>query len=241
MRLILAVVFLVLYLTVFSLPVWPVLWLIRKKNPARADRMALSYVQGAFRVLGWLCGVHLTVTGRENIPEDRPVLYVSNHRSYFDIVIGYPLVKGLCGFVAKKQILKVPLLRVWMRLLYCQFLDRDNVREGMKTIKSCVEQIRDNGISMWICPEGTRNQEAEMLPFKEGSFKIAEMAGCPVVPVAIRHSDDVLEKHVPWIHSAHVTIAFGKPVETADLDRAGKKALPGQVRGIIEEMLKENV
>ena len=240
MRSILAVLFLFLYLTIGSVPAWLVLWIVGKKDPARADRMALSYVQWAFRVVMWISGVRLTVKGRERIPADRPVLYVSNHRSYFDVVVGYPLVEGLCGFIAKKQIEKVPSLRVWMRKLHCLFLDRDNLREGMRIIKEGVRMVKEDGISVWICPEGTRSHEKEMLPFKEGSFKIAEMSGCPVVPVAITHSDEILELHFPWIRSADVTIEFGEPVETVELDRAGKKALPGTVQEIIRRMYEAN-
>ena len=239
MRIIPVILFVVLFLTIGSIPAWLILWVVRRFSPQRADRMALSYVQWAFRVVGWLSGVRLSVSGRENIPEDRPVLYISNHRSYFDVVTGYPQVKGLCGFVAKKQIEKVPSLRVWMRLLHCQFLDRDNMREGLNTIRSCVDLVKEQGVSVWICPEGTRNREKEMLPFKEGSFKIAELAGCPVIPVAISHSDEVLEQHFPWIRATHVSMEFGKPIETGSMDRAARKALPGQVREQIQEMLDQ--
>lgn len=236
MRTLLVILFLLLFLTIFSVPAWLILWIIRQFSPETADRGASAIVKGAFRIVSFLSGVRLQVIGQEHIPKDTPVLYVSNHRSYFDIVIGHPLTAGMCGFVAKKETLKVPSLRVWMKLIHCQFLDRENMREGMKTIKACVEQIRDQHISLWICPEGTRNHEAEMLPFREGSFKIAEMAGCPIIPVALQHTDDIYENHSPWIHRQTVTVTFGEPIETAALDRAGKKALPKQVQEQIKEM-----
>ncbi len=240
MRTLLILIFLVLFLIPFSLIAFAVEWVIGKFNPALKDRSCLAIVNGAFRIITRLAGVKLTVIGREKVPEDRPVLYVSNHRGFFDVVVAYPLVKGLCGFVAKKEIEKVPSLRVWMRLLYCQFLDRSNAREGMNVIKSCVKLIKEKNISVWICPEGTRSHTDDMLPFKEGSFKIAEMAGCPVIPVAITHADDVLENHFPWVKATPITIEFGDPIETADLDRAAKKALPGETQEIIRQMLHRN-
>ena len=238
MRTLIVLIFLILFLVIFSPIAWLVLWFVRKSDPAKADRIALAIVNGAFRIVGWLSGIRLTVKGHENIPADRPVVYMSNHRSYFDIVTGYPQVVGLCGFVAKKQVEKVPFLRVWMRMLYCQFLDRDNMREGLNTIKNCVKLVKEKNVSVWICPEGTRTPGDEMLPFKEGSFKIAEMSGAPVIPVTIKGSENVFEEHAPWIKAADVTMVFGEPVETEGLDRAGKKALPGQVRTIMEETLK---
>ena len=115
----------------------------------------------------------MNVIGRENIPDDRAVLYVGNHRSYFDIVIGYTLIKGQCGFVAKKEMEKIPLLSIYMKYLHCLFLDRENIKEGLKTILVGIDKIK-NGISVWIFPEGTRNkaeQETDLLDFKEGSMK----------------------------------------------------------------------
>lgn len=94
------------------------------------------------------------VRGYENIPQDRPVLYVGNHRSYFDILVGYTTVPGLMGFVAKKEMEKIPLLSKWMLNVNCLFLDRNNIKEGLKTILAGIEKVR-RGVSVWIFPEGT--------------------------------------------------------------------------------------
>ena len=99
-RLILIVIFLILYLIVFS-PALVVEWIIGKFSPEAKAKSSLFLVQHAFGIILWLTGTKVDVIGRENIPDDRPVLYVGNHRSYFDIVIGYQLVKGETGFVAK--------------------------------------------------------------------------------------------------------------------------------------------
>ena len=136
-----------------------------------------------FRCLLKLAGVTITVKGEENIPKDTAVLYVGNHRSYFDILTGYTTVPTLLGFVAKKEMEKIPILRTWMANVNCLFLDRKNIKEGLKTILQGIEKVK-NGISIWIFPEGTRNTNediTELLPFKEGSLKIAEKSGCPVI------------------------------------------------------------
>lgn len=85
-------------------------------------------------------------------------------------------------------------------------LDRSNIKEGLKTILTGIEKVK-GGISMWIFPEGTRNKSedpADLMEFHEGSLKIAEKSGCPVVPVAITGTDDVFERHMPWIRKSHV-------------------------------------
>lgn len=140
-------------------------------------------IQWIFGVLLFVSGTKVKAEGLENIPKDRAVLYVGNHRSYFDIITSYRLLPGITGYVAKKEMAKVPLLRLWMRYIHCLFLDRSNVKEGLKTILAGVDELK-NGHSIWIFPEGTRNrgEEGSMLEFKEGSLKMADKAGCPVVP-----------------------------------------------------------
>lgn len=96
--------------------------------------------------------------GSGNIPEDTAVLYVGNHRSYFDILAGYTTVPTLLGFVAKKEMEKIPLLRTWMVNVNCLFLDRKNIKEGLKTILQGIEKVK-NGVSIWIFPEGTEKSE----------------------------------------------------------------------------------
>ena len=202
-------IFVVLFLVVFlilSIPVMLVEWLIGKKSPNMKDYSSLRIVQWAFKVILWIAGVNVTVIGEEHIP-DEPVLYIGNHRSFFDVPITYSRCRRLTGFVAKKEIEKVPLLSTWMRFLYCLFLDRDDVRAGLKTILTAIEQVK-NGISIFIFPEGTRNkgEELSVLPFHDGSFKIAEKTGCAVIPVSINNSVQILEAHFPFIRKTHVVL-----------------------------------
>lgn len=112
-----------------------------------------------------------------------PVLYVGNHRSIFDIILSYPFLKNNTGFVAKESLKKTPLVGWWMWYLNCLFLNRENIKEGLKTILKGVELVK-NGSSIFIFPEGTRSETEDLLPFKEGSLKIAEKGKCPIVPVA---------------------------------------------------------
>lgn len=212
-----------------------------KKDPAARDKESLKIIQSMFRLLLNLCGVKVTVKGLENIPEDTAVLYVGNHRSYFDILVGYTTVPGLTGFVAKKEMESYPFLRSWMCNVNCLFLDRKDIKAGLKTILEGIEKVK-GGISMWIFPEGTRGRgatELDMLPFKEGSLKIAEKSGCPVIPVAMVRTADIFEKHAPVIRPANVTVYYGKPFYIKDLEPEQKKHAGAYTRDVIAEMLKE--
>ena len=235
-RTILVVLVIFLYL-ILTLPAALFLKCTGEKHKERNDRIASAMVRWIVKVIMAATGSTVTVSGKENIP-DEPVLYVGNHRSYFDIVAGYMSIDGCCGFVAKKEMEKIPILATWMRLISCLFLDRKNVKEGLKTILAAIDQVKA-GISVWIFPEGTRSQNEEMLEFKEGSMKIAEKSGCAIIPVAFKGTDDIFEKHMPFIRASHVQVQFGEPIYPKQLSREEKKFLGALVRGKIQDILDE--
>ena len=135
----------------------------------------------------------------------------------------------------------IPLLSIWMRYLHCLFLDRKNIKEGMKTILLAIEEMK-NGISICIFPEGTRNRnesELDLLPFHEGSFKIATKAGCPIVPIAIHNSAGIFEAQFPKMRPAKVIVEYGEPIYPDKLDKEEKKHIGAYTQNRILEMLKE--
>ncbi|MGN0142769.1 MAG: lysophospholipid acyltransferase family protein [Roseburia sp.] len=239
LRVLLALLFVILFL-LLGIPVLGVEWVIHKMNPKAADISQLRMVQWAFKVILFICGTRITVIGEENVPKDETVLYIGNHKSYFDIIITYARCPGLTGYVSKDSMKKVPLLSTWMRRLHCLFINREDVKEALKTILAGVENIK-NGISVCIFPEGTRNKTDElMLPFKEGSFKMAEKTGCAIIPMAISNSAEILENHFPRVKKTHVVLEYGKPIYPNELDKETRKKVGAYCQGIIEEMLKKN-
>lgn len=242
-RLVLVLLFVFLFL-VIGIPFLGFFWLMAKNPSCRltAERAQLRMVQWAFRMISALAGVRLTVRGEELVPTDEPVLYIGNHRSYFDIVISYARCPRLTGYISKNSIEKIPLLSTWMRRLHCLFINRDDIKESLKTILAGIENVK-NGISMCIYPEGTRGKsdsELDMLPFKEGSFKIAEKTGCKIVPMAITGSADIFERHVPFVKKAHVILEYGAPIDPAQLSKEDRKKLGSYCQEQILHMLKSH-
>lgn len=238
-RLIAVATFVVLFL-IFSIPLLIVEYFLGKWNPSAKDKSSLAIVNWAFRCVLFLSGVSVTVIGEENVPADTSVLYIGNHRSYFDIIMTYVRVPRPTGYIAKIGMLKVPLLSHWMKNLHCLFLDRKDIKQGMKTILTAVEKVK-SGISICIFPEGSRSTKPdEFLPFHGGSFKIAEKSGCPIIPISINNADQIWEAHLPRIKKTHVIIEYGKPIYIKDLDKDQRRHIDDTVLSVIKEMYFKN-
>lgn len=227
---------------ILSIPLLIAEWIIGKFKPLTKDISSLRIIQGVFRFLLKLSGCRATVIGLENVPTDTAVLYVGNHRSYFDILLTYIQCQRRTGYIAKKEMLRYPLLRDWMKNLHCLFLDRKDIKEGLKTILEAINKLK-NGISICVFPEGTRNKgesDLDLLSFHEGSFKMATKSGCPIIPIALNNTSDIFEKHMPFVKPAHVVVEYGKPIYPDQLSREDQKHLGEYTRKIILEMLKKN-
>ena len=238
-RFIITCIFVVLFL-ILSSPLLVITWLIGKKNPDAKSRISLAIVNWAFRVVIRIAGTKVTVIGEENVPKDSPVLYVANHGSFYDIILTYVRVPRPTGYVAKKEMLRFPLLRDWMKHLHCIFLDRENTKEGLKSILAAMDKVKE-GISICIFPEGTRNKTPDtLMPFHEGSFKIAEKSGCPIIPMTLVNSSAIFENQFPKIKKAHVVIEYGKPIQLSELSREERKGIGAKVQAIIAQTYAKN-
>ena len=218
------------------------------QDPKKRAEYTLPLVQGIFRKILKTAHVTVEVEGMENltsIPKDEGVLFVGNHRSYFDVIIAYTLVDRPTGFIAKAEIEKIRPLKRWMDELGCLFIDRNNLKQSLKVIITAIKQIRE-GQSIWIYPEGTRSEgetELDMETFKEGSFKIAEKTGCKIVPVSMINTRNILEAQFPAIRPQHIKVRIGAPIEVKNLSEEAQKHVgayvQAQVKADIQTLLTE--
>lgn len=177
----------------------------------------------------------VTVEGTENIPKDGSVVFIANHQGYMDItlLLGYSGKK--MGFIAKKELLKIPVISRWMKLMQCTFLDRKNPKQSIKAMAQAVETVK-KGYSLVIFPEGHRSKGGPIQEFKPGSFKLAYRAGVPIVPVTIINSWKLYEEHKKP-RPADVKLIFHKPIETAGLSREQQALIAPEVQKIVESRL----
>lgn len=181
-------------------------------------------------------GANVTVKGVEWIPKEDGIVFVGNHQSNFDIPLLLGYLPKLAGFVAKKELEKMPFISSWMKVIGCVFLDRGNPRAALKTIGEATKKVKD-GQNMILFPEGTRSKGQKMGDFKQGGLRIATKGKAIIVPMTIDGSYKLYEGNGNRIKPADVTITFHEPINTAELDKDAIKSLDDYLLSVIESGL----
>lgn len=207
----------------------------REGKIAERDEIVTPLVSDWARYVVGLSGAKIEVTGEENIPKDTAVVFIGNHQGYFDIPILLGHVQKRKAFISKIEILKVPMLSGWMKLMQCTFLDRKDMRQSLRAMQEAVVSVQ-KGYSLVIFPEGTRSRGGPVAEFKAGSFKLAIKAGVPIVPVSIDGSWHLLEEKGKF-SAATVKVTLHPAIPTANISKEDIAALPGKVRDIVMSAL----
>lgn len=194
------------------------------------NRVASGWAKGLIKITS----SSFEVIGLENIPKDQTVLFASNHQGNFDIPILLANIPIPISFVAKKELLKLPMVSTWMKLMECVFIDRKDLRQSLRAISEAIEILK-SGQSMVIFPEGTRSKSMEMEPFKPGSLKLAGRASVPVIPITIIGSYRILEANNNRVKPAKVKIIFSPPVEAGDMEKSTDLTV------LVQDIIKENL
>jgi 1-acyl-sn-glycerol-3-phosphate acyltransferase len=180
-------------------------------------------------------GVKLQVSGLENMPKEA-CCFVANHQGNFDILAILGAINKPMGFIAKKELMKVPIISSWMKNMRCVFIDRENIRESVKAINEGIENLK-SGYSMGIFPEGTRSKGPNIGEFKKGSLKMATKANVPIVPITIDGSYKIFEEHNGWLRKGEIRVVVGKPIYLDNLSQEEQKNLSEIVKSEIAKNL----
>lgn len=185
-------------------------WLVNKHE--------LVYPWALFGARNWLrlSGVRVKVRGLELLDPKQTYVFVSNHRSYLDTAAMFVFTGRRIGLLAKKELLKVPVLGIGMGFVNVMAIDRTNRESAIRTTEAAARRIQ-SGVSFAVFVEGTRAKPGELLPFKKGAFYMARQAGVPVVPVAIRNSDVLMGKGTGEARSGTIEMVFLPPVDTVGM------------------------
>lgn len=190
--------------------------------------------------LAELFGATITIYGKENLPKEGPVLYISNHQAAADIVVLCAALDSIqFSFVTKAELAKVPLYGKWIDRVRAIFLTREDPRSSLQSIKTGIEYL-EMGFSLLVFPEGTRSRGIIMGEFKPGAFKLATKPGVPIIPVTINGTYRTYED-TGIMTGAPVQVMVHPAIPTKGLTREQERDLPDQVKAVIQEGLDKLV
>lgn len=238
-RFIVCVIWVVL-LFIIMIPVEIIAYAIGLFSLNARDGFMKIMMKFVFSSIDFLSGAKVRYIGFDKIPADEPVLYVANHESFFDVLLTLMQLPGRICFVAKKSFMKIPIFAQALMLYNTLFIDRDDIKQGLKTILTAIDRVKA-GMSVFIFPEGTRSRDGVMNEFKEGSMKIAVKSGCPIVPIAISNSAEVFEKNFPRLTPVPVVVEILDPVRPGEFDAKEQKHLGKLCKDRIEKTRDSNL
>ena len=173
----------------------------------------------------------MSVNGLENVPSHGRIIYIGNHQGYADIPFLMANLPTTVGFIAKKELGKIPILTHWMKAINCVFIDRGHLRQAMRDIGDGIDKAA-SGYPMVIFPEGTRSRSSEIGPFKSGSILLAAKAGITIVPVTINGTYKIFEENNKIV-PAELQLTIHPSIETKGMNEAEQKCLTERLWKII--------
>ena len=184
-----------------------------------------------------LAGVKYEVIGIENVPEDRPVVYVANHQSSLDIPVCMAALPGRVRMLAKHTLFKIP---VFGWLLHAEGfvpVNRKDRKKARMSLGPAASRLK-KGISVFVFPAGTRSRTGEVGSFKTGGYRLAIEAGAPIVPLALAGAEDLLAAARSLIKKGKITMIVGEPIETEGLEMTDRTRLRDETWQWISETKK---
>ncbi len=215
----------------------PALFMLSLGKKISSDRYLNRLGELYARNLFFTFGIKVKIIGIENLPKTNNICLVSNHQGTMDIplIIGY--IPKTVGFVAKKELAKIPIMKIWLGAMGCVLIDRTNARSSIKTIQRAINKIQ-RGHSMVIFPEGTRSRSNKIGKFKPGSFKFAMGANTFLVPLTIDGTYKIMEETGIFTPS-NVTLTIHPAIEINKISPAEKKKLHELVENTVRSGLEE--
>jgi 1-acyl-sn-glycerol-3-phosphate acyltransferase len=159
-----------------------------------------------------LVGVKIEVRGREKLEAGRNYIFMANHVSNLDPPVLLPVIPGRCSVLVKKELFRIPILGVGMKMASLVPVDRSDREAAIESVNAAIAVLRQ-GLHMLIFPEGTRSADGKLLPFKKGPFHLAIESGVFIVPVTMLGTYELWPKGHFGLRAGTVTVLFHKPID----------------------------
>lgn len=202
-------------------------------NPHFASRVfAVTWA----KLLGFLTPIRVTVDGSENAQRSRSYIVASNHQSMYDILVIYGWLQLDLKWVMKKELRKIPGIGIGCEKAGHIFVERRVPRLAAQAITEALERLGD-GIGVLFFPEGTRNTDGKLLPFKKGAFRTAIDQQIPILPITLNGTRDILPNKTLSLFPGRAQIVIHPAIETKGMTVEQVSELMAETRAVISSAL----
>lgn len=212
---------------------------IQKKDEEKGAQKLHKLVQWYGRGIMRISGMKLVVKGKENIPQNEPVLFVANHQSMLDIVVSVLAIDRPFGFLAKAELGRIPVINGWISSLKSVYIERGETRKGLEAIIKSAKIVK-SGHGMMVYPEGTRTKDGSIGVFKAGSMKIASKGGACIVPIAIDGAFEAMPVDKIWFYGRTIYLTILPAISAETVKEIDSTHMAENVRGMILACIEEN-
>ena len=216
-------------LSLMSLAPLMILVTFNRQAPLHVARTLFS------KGLLWIAGAKLSVSGVENIPKDKPVIYVANHCSHLDIGVLCRVAPVNLHFIGKKELAWIPIVGWYMFITGHIFIDRSNRRKAVTSLRAAALKIK-SGKNVIMFPEGTRSKNGKLASFKSGAFHLAIDAGVNIIPIHVEGTHEIWPATSNKITPGNVIVKVGSPIDTSLYTKKTVKELMAITHSAVEEL-----
>lgn len=206
--------------------------LIRFRHPSN-----VSVVAHWFGSLYPLFGLSVEHRFPQNVENIGNCIYIGNHQNNYDMVTIAYMVRPRTVSVGKKSLIWIPFFGLVYWASGNIFLDRENRRKAHSTMDQLAERIKQNNLSVWMFPEGTRSRGRGLLPFKTGAFHAALAAGVPIVPVVCSTTHNKIDLN-RW-NNGKVICEMLEPIDVSNYNKENVRELAQYCHDLMEQRIAE--
>ena len=226
-----------LALLYFLIPGFFALFVNPKKNYTKDSKLYRTILNAASVIALKIMRVKIQVSGAEKLPHGQKLLFVGNHRSNFDpIITWYMLRNWKISYISKTGNFKIPIFGRIIRRCCFMAIDRESPRKAINTINQASELLKSKEVSVGVYPEGTRSKNGELLPFHSGVLRIAQKANASIAVVVLKGTEKI-HKNYPF-HRTCVEMIIAEVIPAEQVCSTRSAELGDKVRDIIENSLK---
>lgn len=218
------------------------IWLSIKDKKATTKQFDKLLLNWSNRLISLLkAQVELKNPHNVQLEPGKRYIIMCNHTSFYDIPLSYQAFPEISlRMLAKKELSKIPIFGKSMHAASFPFIDRQNRKQAIRDLNAA-KKLMEQGIVLWIAPEGTRANDGKLAPFKKGAFITAIQAKATIIPLAINGAFELYDRKTKKITlNQKVSLTIGKPIDPTNYDKHDKDKLVADAHQCMEMLLSNH-